>query len=114
MALLNAYTKHDKTKDSWIWNLTGNGVFTTKKLASIIDEVILNIGSRPKEGFLKNNLVPSKVSIFIWRALKRRLPVRTELDKRGIDLDSALVVALSATSRFVPFVSFVVCYWLTS
>ncbi|GJZ87639.1 RNA-directed DNA polymerase, eukaryota, reverse transcriptase zinc-binding domain protein, partial [Tanacetum coccineum] len=31
-----------------------------------------------------------KVNIFVWRALKGRLPVREELDKRGIDLDSVL------------------------
>ena len=39
---------------------------------------------------LWNNWVPKKVNIFIWRALKGRLPVREELDKRGIDLDSLL------------------------
>ncbi|XP_071694930.1 uncharacterized protein [Rutidosis leptorrhynchoides] len=88
-ALLNAYVKQDKATDSWIWNLAGNGLFSTKKLASVIDERILNYGSYANnEDFLKNNLVPFKVAIFIWRALKRRIPVRTELDKRGIDLDS--------------------------
>ncbi|XP_071689538.1 uncharacterized protein [Rutidosis leptorrhynchoides] len=89
MALLNDYVKQDKAKDSWIWNLAGNGLFSTKKLAFVLDEKILNFGSHANnEEFLKNNLVPSKVAIFIWRALKRRIPVRTELDKRGIDLDS--------------------------
>ncbi|GJX60200.1 reverse transcriptase domain, reverse transcriptase zinc-binding domain protein, partial [Tanacetum coccineum] len=29
-----------------------------------------------------NKIVPKKVNIFIWRALKGRLPVRSELDKR--------------------------------
>lgn len=37
-----------------------------------------------------NKLVPKKVNIFVWRALKGRLPVRVELDRRGIDLDSVL------------------------
>nr|GEU83592.1 reverse transcriptase domain, reverse transcriptase zinc-binding domain protein [Tanacetum cinerariifolium] len=31
-----------------------------------------------------------KVNIFVWRALKRRLPVREELDNRGVDLDTVL------------------------
>ncbi|GJY08170.1 putative reverse transcriptase domain-containing protein [Tanacetum coccineum] len=35
-------------------------------------------------------MVPKKVSIFLWRALRGRLPVRVELDKRGVDLDSVL------------------------
>ena len=39
---------------------------------------------------LWNKLVPKKVNIFVWRALKGRLPVRKELDKSGIDLDSLL------------------------
>ncbi|GKC47095.1 protein chromatin remodeling 4, partial [Tanacetum coccineum] len=34
--------------------------------------------------------VPKKVNIFVWRALQGRLPVREELDKRGIDLDTLL------------------------
>ncbi|XP_071728111.1 uncharacterized protein [Rutidosis leptorrhynchoides] len=88
-ALLNTYVKQDKSKDSWSWNLAGNGLFTTKKLTSIIDEKILNHELFVhNESFLKNKLVPLKVAIFIWRALKKRIPVRTELDKRGIDLDS--------------------------
>ncbi|GJW56285.1 RNA-directed DNA polymerase, eukaryota, reverse transcriptase zinc-binding domain protein [Tanacetum coccineum] len=37
-----------------------------------------------------NKLVTKKVNIFVWRALKKRLPVREELDKRGIDLDTVL------------------------
>ncbi|GKB77668.1 RNA-directed DNA polymerase, eukaryota, reverse transcriptase zinc-binding domain protein, partial [Tanacetum coccineum] len=39
---------------------------------------------------LWNKLVPKKVNIFVWRALRGRLPVRVELDRRGIDLDSVL------------------------
>ncbi|GJR70576.1 reverse transcriptase domain, reverse transcriptase zinc-binding domain protein [Tanacetum coccineum] len=31
-----------------------------------------------------------KVNIFVWRALKKRLSIREELDKRGIDLDTVL------------------------
>ncbi|XP_071729064.1 uncharacterized protein [Rutidosis leptorrhynchoides] len=85
--LLNTYVKQDKALDSWAWNLAANGCFTTKKLSSIIDDKIL--GNRFNlDETIKNNLVLIKVFIFIWRVLKRRIPVRTELDKRGIDLDS--------------------------
>ena len=34
--------------------------------------------------------MPKKVNIFVWRVLQGRIPVREELDKRGIDLDSKL------------------------
>ncbi|XP_071694765.1 uncharacterized protein [Rutidosis leptorrhynchoides] len=75
----------DVNLDSWAWRLANNGVFTTKILTKLNDEKLLpSNGSRV--GTLKNNLVPSKVEIFIWRVLKRRIPVLTEIDKRGIDL----------------------------
>ncbi|XP_071714500.1 uncharacterized protein [Rutidosis leptorrhynchoides] len=38
----------------------------------------------------KNNLVPKKVEVFVWRATKERLPVLSELDKRRIDLHSVI------------------------
>ncbi|XP_071739035.1 uncharacterized protein [Rutidosis leptorrhynchoides] len=37
---------------------------------------------------MRNNLVLKKVGIFIWRTQIGRLPVKIELDKRGIDLHS--------------------------
>ncbi|XP_071718042.1 uncharacterized protein [Rutidosis leptorrhynchoides] len=36
---------------------------------------------------LRNSL-PSKIKIFVWRARLGRLPVKVELDKRGVNLDS--------------------------
>ncbi|XP_071738688.1 uncharacterized protein [Rutidosis leptorrhynchoides] len=37
---------------------------------------------------MRNNLVPLKAEVFVWRVTRRRLPIRVELDKRGIDLNS--------------------------
>ncbi|GKC30515.1 reverse transcriptase domain, reverse transcriptase zinc-binding domain protein [Tanacetum coccineum] len=59
--LQNVVMKVD-CRDWWRWTLQESGEFT----------------------------VPKKVNIFVWRALKGRLAVREELDKRGIDLDSLL------------------------
>ncbi|XP_071708436.1 uncharacterized protein [Rutidosis leptorrhynchoides] len=39
---------------------------------------------------MKNKFVPKKVEVFVWRARKERIPVLSELDKRGIDLNSLL------------------------
>ena len=33
---------------------------------------------------------PRKVNVFVWRASNRRIPVRVELDRKGIDLNSLL------------------------
>ncbi|XP_071687753.1 uncharacterized protein [Rutidosis leptorrhynchoides] len=84
---LNLYVKRDRASDTWVWNLASNGIFTTKKLTRLIDDKLL-LDGRSRSQTLKNCLVPTKVEIFIWRMLKRRIPVHTELDKRGIDLDS--------------------------
>ncbi|GJS06817.1 RNA-directed DNA polymerase, eukaryota, reverse transcriptase zinc-binding domain protein [Tanacetum coccineum] len=63
--------------------------FTVKGLSRLVEEKILHVDS-VGQGTLCNKLVPKKVNIFVWRALKGRLLVRVELDRRGIDLDSVL------------------------
>ncbi|GKE33200.1 reverse transcriptase domain, reverse transcriptase zinc-binding domain protein [Tanacetum coccineum] len=52
--------------DRWRWVQVEDGVFKVKELTRLVEEKILH------------------------RALKGRLPVRVELDRRGIDLDSVL------------------------
>ncbi|XP_071704208.1 uncharacterized protein [Rutidosis leptorrhynchoides] len=85
--LLKSFQFDFNTRESWKWGLANNGIFTVKKLSSLLDTHILGnpIGSKRT---LRNNLVPKKIEIFIWRSLKKRIPVRIELDKRGIDLHS--------------------------
>ncbi|XP_071695898.1 uncharacterized protein [Rutidosis leptorrhynchoides] len=56
-------------------------------MSEAINLKILVAGSNRIET-LKNNLVPKKVEVFIWRAKRKRLAVLSELDKRGIDLNS--------------------------
>ncbi|XP_071705301.1 uncharacterized protein [Rutidosis leptorrhynchoides] len=73
--------------DSWKWSLANNGVFAVKNLSVIIDDKLLSAGTNVLET-LRNNLVPKKVEVFVWRARKKRLPSLTELDHRGIDLHS--------------------------
>ncbi|XP_071713378.1 uncharacterized protein [Rutidosis leptorrhynchoides] len=73
--------------DSWKWELSSNGLFTTKKLQKFIEENVLTDG-RGQTKTLRNSLVPRKVEIFIWRVLLKRIPVLIELDKCGIDLHS--------------------------
>ncbi|XP_071704165.1 uncharacterized protein [Rutidosis leptorrhynchoides] len=75
-------------KDSWKWSLASNGLITVKKLSSIIDARILGISNNNGEATCRNGLVPKKVELFVWHSLLNRLPVRLELDNRGIDLHS--------------------------
>ncbi|XP_071703855.1 uncharacterized protein [Rutidosis leptorrhynchoides] len=74
---------------TWICNLESNGVYTSRSVASKIDAVTLS-SSLSGEETMRNKLLPQKIGIFIWRSIRKRLPVRFELDKRGVDLDSLL------------------------
>ncbi|XP_071694366.1 uncharacterized protein [Rutidosis leptorrhynchoides] len=76
-------------KDKWRWSMSTDGSFKVKILVSKIDQLILP-PVYPQQITLRNNLVPKKVDIFVWRALLKRLSVRVELDRRGIDLHSVL------------------------
>ncbi|XP_071741049.1 uncharacterized protein [Rutidosis leptorrhynchoides] len=75
-------------RDEWKWVLDAKGVFTVKRCSTLIDNATLVRSPNPLES-LRNSLVPKKVEVFIWRARLGRIPVRVELDKRGIDLNSA-------------------------
>ncbi|GKB75813.1 reverse transcriptase domain, reverse transcriptase zinc-binding domain protein [Tanacetum coccineum] len=71
------------------WTLGGDREFAVKELARVIEENVLRVENGGHET-LWNNLVPKKVNVFVWRALRGRIPVRVELDKRDMDLDSVL------------------------
>ncbi|XP_071727663.1 uncharacterized protein [Rutidosis leptorrhynchoides] len=74
-------------KDCWSWNLNSKGIYTVKDCSVLVEKVILPRAVNSIES-LRNGLVPKKVEVFIWRARLGRIPVRFELDKRGIDLNS--------------------------
>ncbi|XP_071689168.1 uncharacterized protein [Rutidosis leptorrhynchoides] len=87
LELLRATTLVNNKEDSWRWLLSGNGLFSSRVLTETINSSILQVAPSCSET-LRNNLVPSKVDVFVWQVRKRRIPVLTELDKRGIDLNS--------------------------
>ena len=76
-------------RDCWKWRLDPNVVFSVRSLSHWIEERrVSSMMGVNKTGWI--NVVPRKVNVFAWRAVLGRLPVRVELDKRGIDLDSIL------------------------
>ncbi|XP_071712200.1 uncharacterized protein [Rutidosis leptorrhynchoides] len=76
-------------ESKWIFKKSGKEIYSSKIVASSIDDLLLE-GNQPEPETLRNNLLPQKLRIFVWRALKNRLPAKVELDKRGIHLESLL------------------------
>ncbi|XP_071694694.1 uncharacterized protein [Rutidosis leptorrhynchoides] len=86
--IVSSITLSDKP-DPWKCTLDPSGTYTTKSMAHLINSLKLG-GNALNTTIPRNNLLPQKVFIFIWRAFQKKIPVRYELDKRGIDLDSIL------------------------
>ncbi|GJW46396.1 hypothetical protein Tco_0078042 [Tanacetum coccineum] len=93
--------------DRWRWTLCEDGEFKVKDLSRLIEEKILHVETGTQET-LWNKLVPKKVNIFVWRALKKTL-VRKELDKRGIDFGTRFFVLLAYKCGGIMCHSWVMC-----
>ncbi|GKB30408.1 reverse transcriptase domain, reverse transcriptase zinc-binding domain protein, partial [Tanacetum coccineum] len=60
-----------------------------KVLSRYIEEYNMAVSSEGNKTIWRS-IIPRNVNVFVWRALRGRLSVWTELDKKGIDLDSLL------------------------
>ncbi|XP_071709226.1 uncharacterized protein [Rutidosis leptorrhynchoides] len=87
LSSLIASFNFNNTRDTYTWSLANNAKFTVNHLTSIIESHAFTGSPLAQETF-RNSLVPKKIKLFDWRANLKRLPVRVELDRRGIDLDS--------------------------
>ncbi|XP_071712601.1 uncharacterized protein [Rutidosis leptorrhynchoides] len=69
----------------WDWNreLTGR---TRDELESLV-QIVASVHWMQIEK-IDGAGASLRMKVFVWRALKERIPVRIELDERGIDLDS--------------------------
>ncbi|XP_071728717.1 uncharacterized protein [Rutidosis leptorrhynchoides] len=85
--LINGVPRADSGRDEWKWVLSGDGKYNTKNLADKLDDNLYGSNSYDSETD-RNRLLPQSIGIFVWRAKRRRLQVRIELDNRGIDLHS--------------------------
>ncbi|XP_071688811.1 uncharacterized protein [Rutidosis leptorrhynchoides] len=72
----------------WVFKPSGKVVYSSRVIASIFDDLFLEGNSNEPET-LRNNFLPLKLGIFVWRAIKNRLPTRVELEKRGVAIDTS-------------------------
>ncbi|XP_071740090.1 uncharacterized protein [Rutidosis leptorrhynchoides] len=86
--IISSVTLSDRP-DAWKYAHDPSGIYTTKSLAQVINS--LKLGQHASNiSVMHNKYIPQKVHIFAWRVVQKKLPVRVELDKRGIDLDTIL------------------------
>ncbi|XP_071689084.1 uncharacterized protein [Rutidosis leptorrhynchoides] len=85
--LLNGFSYENGETDKWAWNLHPSETFYTSVLTKLLDEKILPNANMSFET-ARLHLLPQKIGILIWRVMQERIPVRVELDKRGVDMDS--------------------------
>ncbi|XP_071712623.1 uncharacterized protein [Rutidosis leptorrhynchoides] len=74
---------------AWQWKLDNLGEYNSRLVSFKINELIIERPGQP-HGTMKNNYIPQKIGIFVWRALRGRILTKVEFDKRGIDLDNIL------------------------
>ncbi|XP_071704313.1 uncharacterized protein [Rutidosis leptorrhynchoides] len=89
VSMVKSCTSFGNCENSWLCKLDNSGLYKTRTMANKIDELSL---PRNNSSIVtpRNNFLPQKIGIFIWITLRGRIPVRVELDKRGIDLDTLL------------------------
>ena len=75
------------TSDRWSWTLHGLGEFSVKSAREEIDKHVLVVSPSHSRW---SKVLPIKLNIFFWRMLLDRLPTRTNLYNRGIDIDCVL------------------------
>nr|GEX80139.1 RNA-directed DNA polymerase, eukaryota [Tanacetum cinerariifolium] len=75
------------SKDRWICDLNGDGVFRVKEVRNIFDDIFLP-STADATRWVK--YIPIKINVFAWRARLDRLPTRSNLVRRGVVLDSSL------------------------
>ena len=75
------------TQDTWECLIDSSRVFSVKGMRLYITHSNHTQNLQPTRW---NKLVPIKINIFSWRLSLNRLPTRSNLDYRGVDLDSVL------------------------
>ncbi|GKB14899.1 reverse transcriptase domain, reverse transcriptase zinc-binding domain protein, partial [Tanacetum coccineum] len=85
--------------DTWVCSIDSSRIFSVKGMRKLISNS-LNVSYPPtiswnnlvpkKPTISWNNLVPKKVNITSWRVVMQRMPTRSNLSNRDIDLDSVL------------------------
>ncbi|GJT68519.1 putative RNA-directed DNA polymerase [Tanacetum coccineum] len=110
--LLNGAQITAGSPDRWFWNYDSKGMFTVKRLTSLINNHILNNDSSiPHHIWIP--WVPIKVNICVWRAAIDRVPTYPNLARRGVALASTICPLCKMEEEFVSH-RFITCSFSNS
>ncbi|GJU88931.1 putative RNA-directed DNA polymerase [Tanacetum coccineum] len=85
--LLSGLSLQPEKDDAWAWNVDISGKFSVKCFSDLVQSKLL-AESNLEVSFKWNSWVPKKVNICLWRASLNRLPTRSNLTNKGINLES--------------------------
>ncbi|GJV24579.1 RNA-directed DNA polymerase, eukaryota, reverse transcriptase zinc-binding domain protein [Tanacetum coccineum] len=74
-------------EDKWICDLNGDGEFRVKDVRIKLDDILLPSDSNAMRWV---KYIPIKINVFAWRVQLDRLPIKSNLIRRGVILESPL------------------------
>ncbi|KAH1248182.1 putative ribonuclease H protein [Glycine max] len=78
------------TADCWMWKVEPNGFYSTRSAYNLLQEC--SVGANLDEALqnLWKLKIPSKAAIFAWRLIKDRLPTKSNLRRRQIEINNSI------------------------
>ncbi|KAE8706464.1 hypothetical protein F3Y22_tig00110393pilonHSYRG00236 [Hibiscus syriacus] len=82
MAVIHNFTLYNEMSDGMVWRGNGEGIFSVNSCLKSCCPVLTADPFWMKH--IWRGLVPPRVEIFMWQVVYQRLPVKLELQKRGV------------------------------
>ena len=77
---------HSERLDKWIWKEDGSGLYTARNRYRLLLSDQINDNQDGAFIELWKVKVPSKVTFFAWRLIKDRLPTKSNLRRRNVEI----------------------------
>ena len=83
-------TVHPCRRDEWVWKAEPSGIYSTKSAYNLLQGEIIEASADGVFAELWKLKVPKKVSVFAWRLIRDRLPTKTNLRRRQVEMSDCL------------------------
>nr|GEW28463.1 RNA-directed DNA polymerase, eukaryota [Tanacetum cinerariifolium] len=103
LSSVSGFVTLSASKDRWIFDLIGDGVFRVKEVRTILDDIFLPSAADATRWV---KYISIKINVFAWRARLDCLPTRSNLLRRGVVLDSSLCPWCGLVLEDIPHVLF--------